>query len=605
MIASESHGGNANLVTRWLGPSAILLVGAIDTWWTWRKWPDVLLDFGRELYVAWQLASGKILYTDVAYFKGPLSPYLNAFWFRLFGVSVTTLIVCNLLILSVVVWLFYQILLLISNRSTATIGCITFLVLFAFPQFIGFGNYNFVCPYSHESTHGIALSLLGIWCLRIYLSRHGLLSIAGAGIMLGLAFLTTAEISLAAFLAMAAGLGLLLWQEQPGVGRSIRIVGLFAGCAVIPPVIALALLCFKMPPSQAFVGVLGSWTSVFSGKVISLKFYRDVTGTSNITASVEAILRWLGLYILVFGLAAAVACALPRRSAGWPWLLPAVFVIVAGVLAASWQSTAWLSAARPLPVLLIVIGTASLVQFVKKRRDAQQSAPLIIRLTVLVYAFALLGKVILNVHVYHYGFALAMPATLITIAALLCWAPAAIDHRGGNGSLFRAATLAVLTVAIVAHLEVQQSYLRWKTHPVSPGADLILSDPRGEMVNAALSAITSHIQSNQTLTVLPEGVMLNYLSRRTSSVPLMNFMPLEFALYGEDRILESFRARPPNYIALVHKDTSEYGFRFFGRDYGQTLWAWVQKNYHPVALIGDPPLRDEKFGILLVGRNQP
>jgi hypothetical protein len=85
----------------------------------------------------------------------------------------------------------------------------------------------------------------------------------------------------------------------------------------------------------------------------------------------------------------------------------------------------------------------------------------------------------------------------------------------------------------------------------------------------------------------------------------MNFMPLEFALYGEDRILESFRARPPNYIALVHKDTSEYGFRFFGRDYGQTLWAWVQKNYHPVALIGDPPLRDEKFGILLVGRNQP
>ena len=605
MTDSESHGGNANLVTRWLGPSAILLVGAIDTWWTWRKWPDVLLDFGRELYVAWQLASGKILYTDVAYFKGPLSPYLNALWFRLFGVSVTTLIVCNLVILSVVVWLFYQILLLISNRSTATIGCITFLVLFAFPQFIGFGNYNFVCPYSHESTHGIALSLLGIWCLRIYLSRHWILPIAGAGILLGLAFLTTAEISLAAFLAMAAGLGLLLWQEQPGVDRSIRIVGLFAGCTAIPPVIALALLCFKMPPSQAFVGVLGSWTSVFSGKVISLKFYRDVMGTSNITASVEAILRWLGLYILVFGLAAAVACALPRRSAGWPWLLPAVFVIAAAVLAASWQSTAWLSAARPLPVLLIVIGAASLVQFVKKRRDAQQSAPLIIRLTVLVYAFALLGKVILNVHVYHYGFALAMPATLITIAALLCWAPAAIDHRGGNGSVFRAAALAVLTVTIFAHLEVQQSYLRWKTHPVSQGADLILSDPRGEMVNAALSAITSRIQSNQTLTVLPEGVMLNYLSRRTSSVPLMNFMPLEFALYGEDRILESFRARPPNYIALVHKDTSEYGFRFFGRDYGQTLWAWVQKNYHPVALIGDPPLRDEKFGILLVGRNQP
>jgi hypothetical protein len=53
------------------------------------------------------LSAGKTLYTDVAYFKGPLSPYLNALWFRLFGVSVTTLIVCNLAILGVIVWLFY------------------------------------------------------------------------------------------------------------------------------------------------------------------------------------------------------------------------------------------------------------------------------------------------------------------------------------------------------------------------------------------------------------------------------------------------------------------------------------------------------------------
>src|SRR5471030_3115122 len=122
MTDSESHGGNANLVTQWLGPFIVLLVGAIDAWWTWRKWPDVLLDFGRELYVAWQLSAGKMLYTDVVYFKGPFSPYLNTLWFRLFGVGLTTLIICNLVILGVVVYLFYKILLLISNRLTATIG---------------------------------------------------------------------------------------------------------------------------------------------------------------------------------------------------------------------------------------------------------------------------------------------------------------------------------------------------------------------------------------------------------------------------------------------------------------------------------------------------
>ncbi len=359
-----------------------------------------------------------------------------------------------------------------------------------------------------------------------------------------------------------------------------------------------------MSPNQAFIGVLGSWTSVFNENVVSLKFYRNVMGTSNAAASLEAIGKWLGGYILVFGIAAAVAFALPRRSTHRLWLLLLVFVVVTAVLVPSWQSRAWLSATRPLPVLLIIIGVASVIDFINKKTNLQESAPLILRLTFLVYALALLGKILLNVHVYHYGFALAMPATLILITTLLCWIPATITQRGGNGGVFRTAALAILTAAILAHLRVQQSHLQWKTHPVSAGADLILSDPRGDMVNAALSAIASHIQTNQTLTVLPEGVMLNYLSRRTSSVSLMNFMPLEFTLYGQDRVLESFHTHPPDFIVLVHKDTSEYGFRFFGRDYGQELWTWIQKNYHPITLIGDPPLRNENFGILLLGRNQ-
>jgi len=71
--------------------------------WSWRKWADPLVDFGRELYVPWQLANGKVLYRDIAHFFGPFSQYLNALWFRLFGVSLTTLIFSNLTILATTV----------------------------------------------------------------------------------------------------------------------------------------------------------------------------------------------------------------------------------------------------------------------------------------------------------------------------------------------------------------------------------------------------------------------------------------------------------------------------------------------------------------------
>src|SRR5215831_10677178 len=45
---------------------------------SWRKWPDPLIDFGRELYLPWRLANGALLYRDADDYFGPLSQYLNA-----------------------------------------------------------------------------------------------------------------------------------------------------------------------------------------------------------------------------------------------------------------------------------------------------------------------------------------------------------------------------------------------------------------------------------------------------------------------------------------------------------------------------------------------
>ncbi|HEY0780822.1 MAG TPA: hypothetical protein VGE98_00090, partial [Thermoanaerobaculia bacterium] len=63
-------------------------------------------------------------------------------------------------------------------------------------------------------------------------------------------------------------------------------------------------------------------------------------------------------------------------------------------------------------------------------------------------------------------------------------------------------------------------------------------------------------------------------------------------------------AHPPDAIALVHKDTSEYGARFFGRDYAQRLAAWIDEKYQPLALAGAPPFTGRRFGIQLLVRRR-
>ena len=68
-------------------------------WLSWRKWLDPIVDYGREVYIPWQLSQGQVLYRDIAYFNGPLSPYFNALVFKTFGVGLMSLAWVNIAIL--------------------------------------------------------------------------------------------------------------------------------------------------------------------------------------------------------------------------------------------------------------------------------------------------------------------------------------------------------------------------------------------------------------------------------------------------------------------------------------------------------------------------
>src|SRR3989304_1843952 len=93
---------------RWIGPVLVAAAFVAMAAVTWMKLCDPIVDFGRELYIPWRITEGDGLYRDIAYFNGPLSPYVNALWFMLFGVSLRTLVIANLCILAATLWLVYR-----------------------------------------------------------------------------------------------------------------------------------------------------------------------------------------------------------------------------------------------------------------------------------------------------------------------------------------------------------------------------------------------------------------------------------------------------------------------------------------------------------------
>ena len=589
----------------------LIVVGAAMLYVSWLRWPDVIVDFGREVYVPWRITEGDVLYRDLRYWNGPLSPYVNSLIFRVFGVSIMAVEAANLLVIAAITWLAYALFSRRGGRGPAATACAVFLALFAFAQYYWTGNFNFMAPYSHELTHGTLIALAGIYALALYLERRAPVYIFAVGLAAGLALLTKLEVTLGVVGAAATGLALVLWTERPGRARLARLLALFLAGLFIPLLVFVLYLGRELGAGEALRGVFGSWLIITGTDVSAGKFQRDVMGTSDPWGNVLRML-YVTLWYLVLLVPAAVGYFL-RRTAGVRTYGPALsFVVTAAVLLYFINAVPWLELARPLPIFAAAITLALFAALVAGRFEAGAPARYIPMISFGVFSLAMLLKMVLNVHVPHYGFALAMPATLLTVHALLAWAPGVVERAAVPSGLFRSAAYAAVIVMALWHAALSARVYSMKDYTVrgeAAGDVVVAYDPRvkpdGAAVEEALKEIDGFMAQGETFAVLPEGVMLNYLARRTNPTGFINFVPSELTMFGEDEIQRAFEARPPDYVILAHKDTSDYGPRFFGRDYGRGLYGWIVSNYAPFHLIGAPPLRSDRFGILILKRVVP
>jgi len=174
---------------------------------------------------------------------------------------------------------------------------------------------------------------------------------------------------------------------------------------------------------------------------------------------------------------------------------------------------------------------------------------------------------------------------------------------------FRLAVWLVLMIGFGILLHDSESWYTTKNLAVGRDGDRIYAfDPRfnpsGQEVSQALAWIEQHVPRDATLAVLPEGTIINYLSRRVNRTGYPVWMPPELQTFGEANMVAAFQQHPPDYICLVKRDVSEYGIGTFGDSPadGLELMQWIEKNYQPVYLIGHEPLSNGLFGVEILKR---
>jgi hypothetical protein len=550
--------------------------------WSWGTWPDVILDFGREIYTPWRLASGDLLYRDVAYFNGPLSPYWNSLWFRLVGVSLRVLALTNFALVGVLLALLYALISRIGSRASACLACLTFVLVFGFSRYTVAGNYNYICPYSHEMTHGMLLSLAALLLLSQYVRRRRLADAALCGLCVGLVFLTKPEIFLA--VAPATGLGMLLalWSLPRSMPQALQVGGAFLGSVLVPPVLSIALLSLALPAADAVGGTLGGFRWVLASEITSLPFYRQTMGTLDASYNLQESLKMLLWYGLLLGIPAAVGL-LKWRTRGPRLVAAAVcFGAVMGFLLWHFSDMQATEVLRPAPAFLVLTLAAVITMWFREPDDSVR-ARWVPAIACVLFALLLLAKIFLWVRVTHYGFCLAMPAAMLLIVAAWDWLPRVIEHFDGSGAMLRAAFLAALLVVAAWCLMFTAANFGTLTVPVGSGGDAVWADARGKIVNWLIQQVDREVTPEGTIAVAPEGCLLNYLTRRANSTPYVALVPVEVLMFGEERIVESFERQPPEFLVLTDEEMNDYGFVGFGIGYAENLFQWFKLNYRIIA----------------------
>lgn len=588
---------------------------------SWGRWVDPVIDFGREVYLPWRVLQGEHPGRDYVHPYGPLSVYWNAGVFAVGGVSVRTLVLANLALFAALLIALNAVLRRSFGYLPAAIATLVAVAVFGFPHYWGINNYTYAAPYSHEATHGM-LALLGLlaWLGRPK-GRASAWNGLGAGILFGLCCLTKSEYVLAGAAVVLAAAAR-FWRNcpkhsaaEPQLQTKVRsaafVRGAFGGTLLVL-VIAASLLTSAMPFADA--------ARLTANAILAPFVYADYSksahvlrflGADNLASNLRTLAFWGAGTLAVLAVVTLVAGRLATRGDRW---LKWVFGTAIGALAAATIiRIPWLFCGTAFPALLLA-GALILGRAVRARTRAGQ--PFSLRhwnqVLLLLAAVAMLARMAFDPTISHYGFFQALLAATWICGFLLGEWPNFATPSPWARRVLCAGTLIVLLGGAGSLVRTSLKFYQVKSTPIGEGPDRIFGYSSNvylmpELWELARRYVVANSAPDSSLLVIPEGISLNYWTRRRHPLRIVDLLPATLRL-NRGEVLAELAARPPDLVVLVSRpNMEELGFKAYGQDAtsGKTIVDWVIAHYTRVAHDGSPPFAPGGVGIEIYRRNPP
>ena len=112
------------------------------------------------------------------------------------------------------------------------------------------------------------------------------------------------------------------------------------------------------------------------------------------------------------------------------------------------------------------------------------------------------------------------------------------------------------------------------------GKMLIPDKNESYLINKTFDFIRNKTKKDDTILILPEGIMFNYLGQRKTNLKFYQLLPNHIEALGESNIVNSLGLNPPDYIFILNTDYSIYGTSKFCEDFGLKICDFTYRNYN-------------------------
>jgi hypothetical protein len=559
---------------------------------SWQRWGNPLVDHGRELNVPLRLARGEMLYSDVGYLYGPLSPYLNTFLYRIFRPSLWVLwghgIVSTMIILALVYWLARQ----IVGRFEATIACLAVTWVCALkPQ----GTY--ILAYAYSGLDGSTLVLATTALLVIFLRKRSIGWLLVAGIVASLAVLAKTEMGGA---AVATGVVAAALAGFP------RIRGMVLwNLAFLVPALGIPALVFAALASHVGWRTLTVENHLFFGHLPWqwLYFYGLRFGFDRPWHSLGLMLASLGRLIAFGGLLASVSFLLRRKRADLgdergnaarnPARAVAMLLISLAGIIVTGIGLSDLGPFMAMPFLWLALAVAGIVAFVRAKREGTPSMQIQAGTMVILAASALgsLARIVLRVSTGGALSSFLLPGSIVLFVYV--WLVIFPLFLPDPRTRLRAARLASIILAasvFATAVTLSVRYRRKFPYPlVTAQGTWRTSVDLGIAFDQALHFIEGKTAPGDPVAVMPEGTSLLFLSGRRNPLRDEINLPGFLDAAGEEDAIERLRRSRTAVILISNRTAREFAETTFGTDYDRRLMSWIEQNYSLCGVFGSRP----------------